>query len=242
LWAWERPDHFWVIALPGCRRSQRYSMASLPGDCADALLSANTRLCGDRPTRYGRTNSVAHGQQVLAYQHCAEDLPDCRDRGSYLVCRNSSFHSSSRSPDYCLLGGGAPTFRLSVPQEEIAHRPLQQWIDRKFFREAFDSEVMLSQLAKTAQTISDPAALIRTVSHRISDVLHVDRLTVLLRSNCSFEPAYSIGPALAASVRALDQARTSAPMLKPKGLSHGAVHQCSRESMGVWFRALRADR
>jgi sigma-B regulation protein RsbU (phosphoserine phosphatase) len=86
---------------------------------------------------------------------------------------------------------------------------LQQWIDRKFFREAYDAEVMLSQLAKTAQTISDPAALIQTVSHRISDVLHVERLTVLLCSNGSFEPAYAIGPALAMPVRALDQPRSS---------------------------------
>jgi sigma-B regulation protein RsbU (phosphoserine phosphatase) len=89
---------------------------------------------------------------------------------------------------------------------------LQQWIDRKFFREAYDAEVMLSQLAKTAQTISDPAMLIRTVSHRISDVLHVERLTVLLRSNGRFEPAYAIGPALAAPVRLLDQAHSSAPI------------------------------
>ncbi len=89
---------------------------------------------------------------------------------------------------------------------------LQQWIDRKFFREAYDAEVMLSQLAKTAQTISDPAALIRTVSHRISDVLHVDRLTVMLRRNGSFEPAYAIGAALDTPVRALDQARSSTPI------------------------------
>ncbi len=89
---------------------------------------------------------------------------------------------------------------------------LQQWIDRKFFREAYDAEVMLSQLAKTAQTISDPAALIRTVSHRISDVLHVDRLTVLLRSNGSFAPAYAIGPELVTPLRMLDQGRSSKPI------------------------------
>ena len=89
---------------------------------------------------------------------------------------------------------------------------LQEWIDRKFFREAFDSEVMLSQLAKTAQTISDPAVLIRTVSHRISDVLHVERLTVLLCSNGSFEAAYAIGPTLAAPVHALDHVRSSTPI------------------------------
>ncbi|HEY1946774.1 MAG TPA: SpoIIE family protein phosphatase [Bryobacteraceae bacterium] len=87
---------------------------------------------------------------------------------------------------------------------------LQQWIDRKFFREAYDAEVMLSQLAKTAQTISDPAALIQTVSHQISDVLHIDQLTVLLRNNGSFETAYAIGPALVTPVRALPQTRSSA--------------------------------
>lgn len=89
---------------------------------------------------------------------------------------------------------------------------LQQWIDRKFFREAYDAEIMLSQLAKTAQTISDPAALIRTVSHRISDVLHVDRLTVLLRNNDGFEPSYAIGPTLTPPLRALDRARSSTPI------------------------------
>jgi sigma-B regulation protein RsbU (phosphoserine phosphatase) len=89
---------------------------------------------------------------------------------------------------------------------------LQQWIDRKFFREAYDSEVMLSQLAKTAQTISDPAALIQTVSRQISEVLHIDQLAVLLRNNGSFETAYAIGPALATPVRVLDEVRTSTPI------------------------------
>ncbi len=89
---------------------------------------------------------------------------------------------------------------------------LQQWIDRKFFREAYDAEVMLSQLAKTAQTISDPAALIRMVSHRISDVLHVERLTVLLTSNGSFAPAYAIGPELVTPLRMLEQGRSSTPI------------------------------
>ena len=89
---------------------------------------------------------------------------------------------------------------------------LQQWIDRKFFREAYDAEVTLSQLAKTAQTISEPGELIRTVSHRISDVLHIAQLTVLLRSNGRFTPAYAIGPELVTPVRMLDQGRSSKPI------------------------------
>jgi len=89
---------------------------------------------------------------------------------------------------------------------------LQLWIDRKFFREAYDAEVMLSQLAKTAQTISDPTALIQTVSRQISDVLHIDRLAVLLRRNGNFEPAYGIGPAFTTRLPTLDQARSSTPI------------------------------
>ncbi len=87
---------------------------------------------------------------------------------------------------------------------------LQRWIDRRFFREAYDAEVMLSQLAKTAQTISDPAALIQTVSRNISDVLHIEQLTVLLRKNGSFETAYAIGTPLATPVHALPQTPSSA--------------------------------
>ena len=89
---------------------------------------------------------------------------------------------------------------------------LQQWIDRKFFREAYDAEVMLSQLAKTAQTISEPAELIRTVSHQISDVLHIDQLTVLLRSNGRFTSAYAIGTELVTPLRMLDPGRSSKPI------------------------------
>ncbi len=90
---------------------------------------------------------------------------------------------------------------------------LQQWIDRKFFREAYDAEVTLSQLAKTAQTISDPATLIQTVSQRISDVLHIDQLLVLLHRNGNFEPAYAIGPTLATPVRAFDHVHFSSTPL-----------------------------
>ncbi len=89
---------------------------------------------------------------------------------------------------------------------------LQRWIDRRFFREAYDAEVLLSQLSKTAQTISDPAALIQTVSHQISEVLHIDRLTVLLCRNGGFEPSYAIGPALHTPASVLHQVRTSTPI------------------------------
>jgi sigma-B regulation protein RsbU (phosphoserine phosphatase) len=89
-----------------------------------------------------------------------------------------------------------------------------QWVDRKFFREAYDAEVMLASLVNTARTISDPAALIKTVCHQVSDVLHVERIAVLLRRDGIFEPAYAIGDLSFAteSLRALGNTNSSAPI------------------------------
>jgi len=89
---------------------------------------------------------------------------------------------------------------------------LQHWVDRKFFRDAYDAEVMLNKLAKTAQTISEPAELIRTVSQQISDVLHIGQLTVLLRCDGGFTPAYAIGPELVTPLPLLHQGRSSKPI------------------------------
>jgi phosphoserine phosphatase RsbU/P len=86
---------------------------------------------------------------------------------------------------------------------------LQHWIDRQFFREAYDAEVMLGELAKTAQTIADPMTLIQTVSQQISGALHIDRLTVLLRNEGRFEAVYAIGTALVTPARSLPQTLSS---------------------------------
>src|SRR4051794_26102497 len=98
-------------------------MASLPCSCTDALLPADARLRRDRPASYGRTHSPADGQQVPASQCYPDGLPYCRASSSYLVCRGSPFYSRPRPTDHCVLGCGAPAFRLSVSEEEIANRP-----------------------------------------------------------------------------------------------------------------------
>ncbi|MDQ2776718.1 MAG: SpoIIE family protein phosphatase, partial [Acidobacteriota bacterium] len=101
---------------------------------------------------------------------------------------------------------------------------LRHWIDRKFFREAYNAEVMLGQLAKTAQSISDPAALISTVAHQIADALHVEQIAVALRCNGSLEPAYSIGPPFleTGSMRLLGKAHSSAPVFTQNHDSTGS--------------------
>jgi phosphoserine phosphatase RsbU/P len=97
-----------------------------------------------------------------------------------------------------------------------------QWVDRKFFREAYDAEIMLANLVNTARTISDPAALIKTVCHQISDVLHVDQIAVLLRRDGIFEPAYAIGELSFANeaLRALDKNNSSTPVFNSSKDGH----------------------
>jgi phosphoserine phosphatase RsbU/P len=71
-------------------------------------------------------------------------------------------------------------FRLQVATK------LSNWIDRKFFREAYSSEQILAELAAEAQSFTDTQPLMQTVSGCINRALHVDRIAILLRSGDVF--------------------------------------------------------
>ncbi len=93
------------------------------------------------------------------------------------------------------------------------------WMDRRFFREAYNAEIVLTELTNSVARIRDKRALLETVARRITDSLHVSRIAMLLeRGNC-FQPAYALGygsaPAVeletnAATVRFLKQANSPA--------------------------------
>jgi sigma-B regulation protein RsbU (phosphoserine phosphatase) len=72
-------------------------------------------------------------------------------------------------------------------------RRLQRWIDRRFFREAYETDAILSDLAATARTIVDTSRLLETVAQRIAAALHISRIAVLLDANGAFWPAYAVG-------------------------------------------------
>lgn len=109
---------------------------------------------------------------------------------------------------FVLLASAFLFFKKKSPTDLVG-----QWIDRKFFRDAYDAENTLANLAKTARTISDPAALIQTVSHQIAEVLHVDQITVLLKRNGMFEPGYAIGQPFGNEfLSILDQSNSSTPV------------------------------
>jgi phosphoserine phosphatase RsbU/P len=69
----------------------------------------------------------------------------------------------------------------------------QNWLDRRFFREAYNAELILNELAGQARTFSDSHSLIETVAQRISDVLHVPQIAVLLSQGGSFRVQQSLG-------------------------------------------------
>lgn len=73
---------------------------------------------------------------------------------------------------------------------------LQNWIDRKFFREAYDAERVLEELSDTVATIVQENELLTTVTRRIAETLHVHSLSVLVHKDGAYRPVCSVGPAL----------------------------------------------
>lgn len=72
-------------------------------------------------------------------------------------------------------------------------RSASQWLDRRFFREAYQSEAVLSELSNSVLGIRDTKTLLDTVTRRISESLHVPRIAVLLESDGRYQPAYAVG-------------------------------------------------
>jgi len=91
---------------------------------------------------------------------------------------------------------------------------LRGWMDRHFFREAYNAEQILTELSEKVRTIFDPRTLLETVSQRISESLHVSQVAVLVNGSGLYRPAYALGysvplnvgfPQDAATVRQLRQ-------------------------------------
>jgi sigma-B regulation protein RsbU (phosphoserine phosphatase) len=77
---------------------------------------------------------------------------------------------------------------------------LFRWTDRRFFREAYDAERVLTELSDEVRTIVETDTLLDTVLERIGTTLHVERLAVYLREGEGFVPSrfrgYDLLPAV----------------------------------------------
>jgi sigma-B regulation protein RsbU (phosphoserine phosphatase) len=92
---------------------------------------------------------------------------------------------------------------------------LRAWTDRRFFRDAYNAEQILSELSDKVRTIVETQPLLATVSHRIAESLHVPRVAALIDGSGPYRPAYALGyvetpvvsfPENAATVRQLMEA------------------------------------
>jgi sigma-B regulation protein RsbU (phosphoserine phosphatase) len=111
---------------------------------------------------------------------------------------------------------------------------VSRWMDRRFFREAYNTELILAELSSSVAGIRDTRALLETVTRRISDSLHVSRIAVLLERGDRYEPAYALGydgtaPPVelkrdASTIRLLKQARSPSKIYfdDPQSWVHGA--------------------
>ena len=67
------------------------------------------------------------------------------------------------------------------------------WMDRRFFREAYNAELILTELSNSVASMRDVKMLVETVARRIAASLHVQQIAVLLDRNGRYQPVYAMG-------------------------------------------------
>lgn len=82
------------------------------------------------------------------------------------------------------------------------------WVDKKFFREAYNAEQILTDLSEDVRTMVETKPLLETVSNKISESLHVPQVSLLLKNGKNFQPAYSLGYENAPNVALEESDRT----------------------------------
>ena len=76
---------------------------------------------------------------------------------------------------------------------------LRVWVDRRFFRENYNAEHILTDLSDQVRSIVEPKSLLETVAGRISETLHVPQVAILMSGGGFYQPAFAMGyPALPA--------------------------------------------
>ncbi|MGA3126547.1 MAG: SpoIIE family protein phosphatase [Candidatus Korobacteraceae bacterium] len=72
-------------------------------------------------------------------------------------------------------------------------RRLAKWIDRRFFRDSYNTEQLMLELSEEVRTIVEVPSLLEKVSRRVSESLHVPKVAVLLQEEHPYRLAYSLG-------------------------------------------------
>jgi sigma-B regulation protein RsbU (phosphoserine phosphatase) len=70
---------------------------------------------------------------------------------------------------------------------------VRAWVDRRFFRDAYNAEQILAGLSDEVRSIVETKPLLERVAQRIAESLHVPRVAVLLEDGGWYRPAYAMG-------------------------------------------------
>lgn len=70
---------------------------------------------------------------------------------------------------------------------------LMDWVDRRFFREAYNAQLILEDLSENVHSIVDEKQMLETVAKRISQSLHVPQFAFLLNGGQEYRPVYCLG-------------------------------------------------
>ena len=105
----------------------------------------------------------------------------------------------------------------------LLSKRLQQWIDQHFFREAYSTEQLLSELSDEARNFTEVTPLLETITRRLGSTLHIDRIAVFLRSGENYHLQLATGmpitpngtqffslPAASTTITALSRAKAPA--------------------------------
>jgi sigma-B regulation protein RsbU (phosphoserine phosphatase) len=98
-------------------------------------------------------------------------------------------HALSYGATVLLMGAGVSAIFLL---NGAMHR-LGGLVDRRFFRETYHADQILGELAEKVRTMVETKPLLETVTHRISEALHVLPVAVLLNGDGPYQPAYVLG-------------------------------------------------
>jgi len=86
--------------------------------------------------------------------------------------------------------GGIGIAAIVLFRQRVASKA-SSWVDRKFFREAYDAETVLSELAVEAGRYMEIDPLLEKVARKISDTLHVPDIVILVRDGGVFRTRFS---------------------------------------------------
>lgn len=75
----------------------------------------------------------------------------------------------------------------------VLSKRLQQRIDQRFFREAYSTEQILSELSEEARNFTEVTPLLNTITERISQTLHIERIAVFLHTGDGYRLQLATG-------------------------------------------------